>query len=222
MCGRFFSILTNDDLARVFGVRTGLNLQPRYNIAPTQTVLTLRADAAAALAAVPMRWGLVPGWAKAIGTTPLFNARIETAAEKPSFRTAWKARRCVVPASGWFEWMKTQGGGKQALAIRPADDAPLAFAGLWEVWQGGTTPATAGEGHWLESVTLLTEPARGAALSAVHERMPVLVAPAAVPAWIGAGTLAPVATDGLRIDPVDPAVGNVRNEGPALIVPRQP
>lgn len=222
MCGRFFSILTNDDLARVFGVRTGLNLQPRYNIAPTQTVLVLRAGRSAGLEAVPMRWGLVPGWAKTIGTAPLFNARIETAAEKPSFRAAWKARRCVVPASGWFEWMNTQGGSKQALAIRPADDAPLAFAGLWDVWHGGSASATAGQGHWLESVTLLTEPARGAALSAVHDRMPVLVAPGAAPAWIESGTLAAVGTEGLRIDPVDPAVGNVRNEDPALIVPRQP
>jgi putative SOS response-associated peptidase YedK len=211
VCGRFFSLLTNEDLARVFGVRTGLNLPARYNIAPTQAVPVLRkADQGEALVLVPMRWGLIPGWAKEIGTTPLFNARLETAAEKPSFRGAWRHRRCIVPASGWFEWQTLGRGPKQPFAIRPADDGLLAFAGLWEIWQGQ------GEGSWLESVTILTQPAQ-TDLSSLHDRMPVVVQNDALRAWIDQGEIVP--HNAFHFYPVGRAVGSVANDGTSLIEP---
>ena len=121
-------------------------LTPRFNIAPTQQVLSIRFADGRREAAV-VRWGLVPSWSKAPKWAPLINARAESVREKPAFRSAFKTRRCLVPASGFYEW-QTSGGGKQPYHITMANREPFALAGLWECWSG--------DGKALESCTLIT------------------------------------------------------------------
>ncbi len=217
MCGRFFSTLTNDELADAFGVVSRLNLPSRYNIAPTTPVTVVHMDEKGGRRLSPMRWGLVPSWAKEVGSVPLFNARSETVAEKPAFKGAFKYRRGLVPANGWYEWQKTGTKTKQAYAVHLANFAPLAMACIWEVWQGR------GEGSWLESCSILTTSAIGPA-AAVHERMPVLIDPADYAMWMtgvppALSTLSQSLVDRLMLTPVGPAVGNVANDGPALLQP---
>jgi putative SOS response-associated peptidase YedK len=123
--------------------RLGREIADRYNISPTQTTIVLRQDAEGAAELVPMRWGLVPAWSEALPKVPLINAKAETAHKLPSFRSAFKARRCVLPATAYYEFP-----GTRAFAIRPTDEEPILFAGLWEEWRGGDAP--------LLSCTMLT------------------------------------------------------------------
>jgi putative SOS response-associated peptidase YedK len=164
-----------------------------------------------------MRWGLIPSWAKdaSIGNK-LANARAETVAEKPAFRSAFKRRRCLIPASGFYEW-KPVAGRKQPYYIRPADDGLFAFAGLYEVW---SSP----EGL-LHTCTVLTTDAN-ALMREIHNRMPVIVAPEDYRRWLdpgnttGAGLgklLAPYPAEHMLAYPVSTRVNNARNEDPALI-----
>src|SRR5690348_1098517 len=138
MCGRFLQLSDPDELARVFGlVLEDLpGLVPRYNVAPTQAVAAVRLDGDKRVLTL-LRWGLIPSWAKdpKIGYS-LINARAETVAEKPAFRAAFKARRCLVPASGFYEWQATGARQKQPYHFRSKDGQPFAFAGLWERWPG--------------------------------------------------------------------------------------
>ena len=178
MCGRFTLRTPAHRLAEAFGVRELPNLRPRYNIAPSQDVVAIR-RAADGRELVSLRWGLIPFWAKeaAIGNR-MINARAETAAGKPAFRAAFRRRRCLVAADGFYEWQKTDGGPKQPYFIRLADDAPFAIAGLWERW-------SAPDGEAVESCTLLTTGANDL-LRPIHDRMPVILAPAAYDAWLDA------------------------------------
>lgn len=189
MCGRFLLTSPADAVRAAFGLdRAPGNLPPRRNIAPTQAILAIRlAEPDSASGAAPgsrepavLRWGLVPGWMKALPAgRPMINARVETAADKPFFRAAFRRRRCLVPADGWYEWTVAPGGGRQPRLIRLADPAarPFAFAGLWERWHGP------GGEHWLESVAILTRPALPG-LAAIHDRMPLVLAPEAHDAWL--------------------------------------
>jgi putative SOS response-associated peptidase YedK len=217
MCGRFFQTTPMEEMQIAFAVSSRLALPSRYNIAPTTPVLVVHLDEKGTRRLSPMRWGLVPSWAREVGTVPLFNARSETVAEKPAFKGAYKYRRGLVAANGWYEWQKTGAKTKQAYALHLANFAPLAFACIWEVWEGR------GEGSWLETCTILTTSAIGPA-AAVHERMPVLVEPGDYNLWMrgsppGFSALSQEIVDRICLTPVGPAVGNVMNEGPALLEP---
>ena len=214
MCGRFTVRTPAHRLAEAFGVDLRANLAPRYNIAPTQQVAVLRGDGFSML-----RWGLVPSWAKdpAIGSR-MINARAETVAEKPSFRAAFRQRRCLVLADGFYEWQKRSGGVKQPYYIRLADDRPFAFAGLWERWRRP-------EGGDLETCTIITTEANDA-LRPIHERMPVILPAADRAAWLDPGTaprealqamLRPYPGDAMTAFPISRLVNNVRNDEPACI-----
>ena len=154
MCGRFTLSTPASKLIEIFSVLRFPELTPRFNIAPTQLVICIRQSEGERTAA-PLRWGLVPSWAKdlSIGNR-MINARSETAAEKPSFRRAWKSRRCLIPASGFYEWEKLGGKKKQPWFIHAANEEPLAFAGLWESWQ--PKEETSDEASFVESCTILT------------------------------------------------------------------
>ena len=135
MCGRFAFYSPSEAAAALFGVTESIEVQPRYNIAPTQFVAAIRANDSSYRELVMLRWGLVPFWAKdpSIGNR-MINARAETVAEKPSFRAAYRDRRCLVLADGFYEWRK-QDGGKTPYFISAANGQPFAFAALWENWQ---------------------------------------------------------------------------------------
>jgi putative SOS response-associated peptidase YedK len=217
MCGRFSLHTDGAALAEQFGLPEVPALEPRYNIAPTQPVLVVRQeDGARRLRAV--QWGLVPSWADdpAMGAK-LINARGETVAEKPSFRSAFARRRCLVPADGFYEWQASgKGRPKQPYYIRMEDERPFAFAGLWEYWEGA-------EGA-LETCTIITtEP--NDLLRPLHNRMPVILPAADYAQWLDPDTprgplgalLRPYPPEEMSAYPVRRTVNNARHEGPECI-----
>jgi len=218
MCGRFILFATPVEVGDLFDVAP-VEWPPRYNIAPTQSVLACRADpASGARALVPLRWGLVPSWAKDLSSgVKAINARAETVADKPTFRAAFKARRCLIPASGYYEW-KHEGKAKRPHFIHPARGGLFAFAGLWDVWAKGAAP--------VESCSIITTEANEATRH-LHERMPVILDPSHFAAWLDPLTpalalhelLRPCTPERIATHPVAPLVGNVKNEGPELVAP---
>ena len=223
MCGRFAFYSPHEAVVRLFGVADRApDVEPRYNIAPTTYIATVRAphdDPARQLAM--LYWGLVPFWAKdrAIGAR-MINARGETLREKPSFRNAYKRRRCLVLADGYYEWQRSA-STKQPYYIQPGSLEPMAIAGLWETWRD---PAN---DDLLESCTLVTTSPLPS-IAHIHDRMPVVLPPASYAEWLD-----PANTDVDRLDrllppnpaialvarPVGRQVNNARNEGPGLIEP---
>ena len=191
MCGRFTLTSTPEALAERFGLDAPPALAPRYNIAPGQDVLAVRLDGEVRRADW-LRWGLVPAWSEKATPSgpPLINARAETAAEKPAFRDAYRARRCIVPASGFYEWA-ARGDFRQPYWIAARDGDPFGIAALWERWH-------APDGARLETCALLTTDAT-AQLAELHPRMPAILAPDAYAAW-----LAPASDPGALADPVRP------------------
>ncbi len=180
MCGRFTLTDPDANLAVQFNLPELPDLAPRYNIAPTQPVAAVRLDNRSGSRELAMlRWGLIPFWAKdpAIGSK-LINARSETAAEKPAFRAAFRKRRCLVLADGFYEWQK-QDGVKQPFYIRLRGGQPYAFAGLWEFWKGP-------DGEAVETCTLLTTQPNDL-VREVHNRMPVILRPADYDLWLNPG-----------------------------------
>lgn len=178
MCGRFVLMTPGKSLAERFGLEEIPDLQPHYNIAPTQMVVVIRLDRdTLQRRLVQMKWGLIPFWAKdaSIGNR-LINARGESAAEKPAFRAAFKTRRCLVPTDGFYEWKKQEGTRKQPYLVRNADGSPFAFAGLWERWTGP-------EGEIIESCTILTTDANDLTRP-IHDRMPVILHPKDYDLWL--------------------------------------
>ena len=167
MCGRFTFAISPELLAEVFGVPVLEEIPRRYNIAPSQPVPILREAATGGRYLSSVRWGLVPHWAKdlSIGNR-MINARCETVHEKPAFRQAIRARRCIVPASGFFEWAASP-AGKSPHYVTMRDGSPLAFAGIWDSWR---TP----EGEILETCAILTTTANSL-MAPLHDRMPVLL-----------------------------------------------
>ncbi|MEO9079654.1 MAG: SOS response-associated peptidase [Rhodanobacter sp.] len=226
MCGRY-SLFGPVSLSRAakaalaqldVDMESALNQrEPQYNIAPTQKAPIL-AHAEGAYAVQATRWGLIPSWAKddKIGSK-LINARVETVAEKPSFRAAFKKRRCLVPASGYFEW-KGEAGHKQPYFIHdPAGDL-LLFAGLWEGWK------PANEAEWLHTFTIITgEP--GKVSGDIHDRQPVILPPESWQEWltdvpdVAADVLHQAPEADLKYYAVPKAVGSPRNRGPELVRP---
>lgn len=220
MCGRYTLTHTVTDLGRIFDFEERPNLPPRYNIAPTQNVAAVRRrDGGREL--VLLRWGLVPFWAEAPDGSPLINARADGVLGKPSFRHAMRGRRCLLPADGFYEWEKRPDGSKQPYRIVRRDRAPFAFAGLWETWKPKDGP-----GEPLESTAIVTTTAN-AALSFLHERMPVILDPGDWDAWLdpanppdaAATLLRPCPDDWLEAYPVDRRVNSVRNDDEGCIAP---
>lgn len=175
MCGRFNLLVDAQAVADLYDV-TVIQLAPRYNIAPTQPIAAVRINQAGNREFTHFYWGLIPSWSKdpSFGAR-LINARSETAHEKPSFRSAFKRRRCVIPASGFYEWQKTP-TGKQPMHIHHADNEILSFAGLWEYWADAN-------GNEIESCTILTC-APNAFMSPLHNRMPVILETADLELWL--------------------------------------
>jgi putative SOS response-associated peptidase YedK len=176
MCGRFTLHTPESRLREVFNLETSrpLGLKPRYNIAPSQQVPIIR-DTESAREMKMARWGLIPHWSKEPKTKySTINARIETVAEKPTYRTSFKHRRCLIPADGFYEW-KPINGRKIPHHIRMRDGGVFAMAGLWDHWQG--------EGEDLESCTIIVMPAN-AVITPLHERMPAIIAPAQYDLWL--------------------------------------
>lgn len=233
MCGRYTSTSTVTDLAEIFDVDE-VRTEPlplRFNVAPSLPVysVALRRDGRRALGA--MRWGLIPSWAKAasIGNR-MINARAETVETKPAYRAALARRRCLLPADAFYEWQRrTRSDGraaaKLAYAIRRRDGAPMALAGLWEVWRD----PEAGDAEPVRSCAIVTTEAN-AVMAPIHDRMPVVVAPEDWSIWLDPATpitaaralLRPAPPDWLEAYAVSSLVNNVANEGPELLQPLPP
>jgi putative SOS response-associated peptidase YedK len=219
MCGRYAQYSPADAIADLFGATLEIEGgAPRYNAAPMQWLPVIRRRPSGERVLQTLRWGLLPSWAKdETIAARLINARAETLAEKPAFRAAYRARRCIVPADGFYEWAKRP-DGKQPYFIHARDGAMLAFAGLWERW---TRPE---DEEVIDSFTIVTTEANPG-LQPLHDRMPVILAPEVAEVWLDRATdlarlselLAPCPEQRLAIYPVSRAVGNVRNEGPELI-----
>jgi len=214
MCGRFAFYSPSEATAALFATSGSLDVKPRYNIAPTQDIAAICLDEDGSRKLKFLRWGLVPSWAKdpTIGNR-MINARAETVAEKPSFRAAYRRRRCLVLADGFYEWRK-EGSGKTPYFISHVDGTPFAFAGLWEHWQDKENDAT------LESATLITT-AANEFMTPLHDRMPITLDPARADAWLAGGdeTIQSAVQDAprLRAWAVGREVNNPRNEGVNLI-----
>lgn len=245
MCGRYAASASPERLADAFGVVDifdGLP-GPDYNVAPTVSVPAVfeRVDAKTGEVRrrlAPLTWGLVPSWAKdrRVGAR-MINARVETVADKPAFRRAFAARRCLLPADGFYEWYTPEGVAdtpkgkvrKQPFFLHRADGGLLVMAGLYEIWRDPSRePAV--EGAWLRTCTVITTRATDAA-GHVHERMPMVVDPAAVDAWLDPTRTEPdralalldtTQAGALQADAVSTAVNHVKNNDPSLVQPISP
>lgn len=213
MCGRFTQIFSWDDLVRRMELVVPASpITKRYNIAPTQEVAVVRAAEEGGAEGTLLRWGLIPFWAKDEGIgSKLINARAETVDSKPSFRAALKSRRCLIPASGFYEWTAAQDGKKQPYYITPVEGL-LFFAGLWERWE----PA---DGQTIETCTIITTQA-SSRISSLHSRMPVMLNEEARSAWLHAeqkpselrALFDPHSSEQLQIYPVSRIVNNPNND----------
>lgn len=244
MCGRYLLYADPAKLQAAFGFNEfselPRDLPPRFNVAPSQGVplvrhrkalvpstygagrelsIIRRADGSAERELVVARWGLIPSWAKdaSIGYK-MINARAETAADKPALKGAFRARRAIIPASGFYEWKRRGSGPKQPYLIRRKDGEPLGFAGLWEAWTDRST------GEVVTTCTILTC-APNALMAELHDRMPVILDTADYEAWLnpvdprGPELLRPCPDDLLEAIPVSTRVNSPKNEGPDLIQP---
>lgn len=225
MCGRYTLRHPQRLDPAVFGVDAWPVLVPRHNIAPGTEVLLVR-DVEGTRAATLAQWGLIPSWAKdpSIGDR-LANARGETLAEKPSFRSAWKARRALMPADGFFEWQKVEGAStKQPWYLTMADGAPFALGALWESWRSS-------EGATVISCCVITT-VPNALMQPIHERMPVIVPRQAWARWLGGGDatgapppselLAPYVADGMTAWKVSTLVNAPGREDARVVEPLAP
>ena len=217
MCGRYAQRSDPKRLAKEFKVAEVLNVEPRYNIAPTQVVLAVR-ESPGGREMTLYKWGLVPSWARdaSVGAK-LINARGETVTEKPSFREAFRRRRCVIPADGFYEWQRKD-GRKQPFFFRMRDERPFGFAGLWERWEGEG-------GEVINSCAVLTTEANEV-LRPVHDRMPVILHPDDYELWLGAEArelglvkemLRPYPAEEMVGYPVGRGVNSPRNQGAGLL-----
>lgn len=247
MCGRYASTRDPEDLARHFHVAdrpVGESLAPSWNVAPTDDVWAVlertahgEDDTAPARRELrPLRWGLVPSWAKDVKIgARMINARVETLHEKPAFRRAFTRRRCLLPADGFYEWqpVKAEDTGrtrKQPYFIHPEDGRVMALAGLYEYWRDPQVKADEDPAAWLMTCTVITTDATDAA-GRVHPRMPLALTEDRYDAWLDPAHQDPdelrallrSPADGrLEVRPVSPAVNDARNDGPHLLDPITP
>lgn len=224
MCGRYTLIANAEAIRLLFEIPAFDErlVVPRYNIAPTQPIVLVRSGSKGR-ELMPARWGLIPWWAKDLKTLPLMvNARAEQVAEKPAFRDAFKYRRCLIPASGFYEWQARGKAPKQpflasAGPIRQGGDELLAFAGLWETWHGP-------DGSEIDSATIIVTDAN-ATLASIHDRMPVVVPPEDFATWLSPKSdaaelqnlLKPAPERLLTLTPVSTRVNSADNDEPSLI-----
>ncbi|KAB1074748.1 SOS response-associated peptidase [Methylobacterium planeticum] len=223
MCGRFFIAQAPEIFREFYGYPERPNFPGRYNVAPTQPVAVVLAEAGERRFRL-MRWGFWPGWLKDPKDFPLvINARVETVQEKPTFRGALRHRRCIVLADGFYEWRR-EGTGRNAVKtpfkISRQDGAPMALAGLWENWIGA-------DGSEIDTAAIVTTGANGT-MAAVHDRMPAILAPETIGPWLdtrtvdareAAGLCRPCPDAWLRLEPVSARVNDARNDDASLIVP---
>ncbi|MCG8348455.1 MAG: SOS response-associated peptidase [Chloroflexales bacterium] len=218
MCGRYSLQASGAAVAEQFQLIEVPELTPRYNIAPTQPVAVVRASANGNTLHM-LRWGLIPSWSKdSSASARMINARSETAAEKPSFRAAFKQRRCLIPANGFFEW-QGKGRQKQPFYFQLDDSQLFAFAGLWEGWKGPD--------GLVETCTILTTSANDL-LQPIHDRMPVIIDPANYGLWLDSSLhdpdplqdlFQPYPAAAMRAYPVSTVVNKPANETPQCIAP---
>ncbi len=219
MCGRLVQSFAENDLEDLLGPLTGPTIPIRYNLAPGQPLAIVREQGGHRMLAL-VRWGLIPSSARDPGVaSKLINARAETLEERGAFREAFRRRRCIVPASGFYEWEKL-GKQRQPLYYRGLNDEPLALAGLWESWRnpGGET---------VETATIVTVAANDL-IAPVHDRMPAILRGEAIAAWLdpraseGASLkalLVPLAGGALAVRPVSSRVNSPKSDGPECIEP---
>ena len=223
MCGRFTLTTPAQTLQQIFDLRETPDLPPRYNIAPSEAIATVRLPERQTGRRLDLlRWGLVPPWAKEpdVGAR-MINARAETAATLPAFRAAFRRRRCLIPADGFYEWQQVNHCGKQPFYLRLRDGQPFAFAGLWEHWTGP-------HGEALDTCTILTT-APNELLRPIHNRMPVILDPQEWDLWLDPAVqdparlqplLRPYPADQMIGFPVSQVVNHPANDHAACIVPR--
>ena len=219
MCGRFYLDVAAEELARVFELPEVPDLLSRYNIAPSQSVGAVRVGAEGR-EWVNLYWGLIPFWAKdkKFGYRTI-NARAESVESKPAFRAAFKSHRCIIPSSGFYEW-QTLPDGKQPYCLHPTQGGLFAFAGLYEHWEGE-------DDEVIDSCTIIVTEAN-AVVSAIHDRMPVILPPAAFSTWLDPALrdparlkplLAPYPAEAIATYPVSRRVNNPRNDDPTCLAP---
>lgn len=220
MCGRFAISLPDDAMARLFQAAPAndLPLIPNFNVCPTTLIHVIYRESAENMGQrrlVPMRWGFIPRWYKTPTDGPLLiNARAETIAEKPAFREACRQRRCLIPADGFYEWFRPEGGEKQPWYIQPSGEGPMVFAGIWQDWEHG--------GERLSSCAMVTTEATGR-MADIHHRIPVILQPEDWGKWLGeeghgaALLMKPAPDQSLRFHRVGKAVNSNRASGPELI-----
>jgi putative SOS response-associated peptidase YedK len=217
MCGRYELHTQPAAMALAFGLKYPPEITARYNIAPTQQVPIIRRNADGERELSQVRWGLVPFWAKdpSVGSK-MINARAETVVSKPGFGDAYKKLRCLIPASGFYEWGKMTDGTKQPVRVAMVDDRPFAFAGLWSRW--GSKDAE------IETCTIITTEANELCQH-VHDRMPVILAAENYVRWLDtadadpADLLRPYPSDAMRAYPVSTKVNSPKNDDESLIEP---
>ena len=224
MCGRLFQSLAQQQIFTMYTLPDSiqrLDPEPRYNGAPTQEFVLCRLDENGTRSMAVLRWGLVPSWARdpRIGAR-LINARAETVQQKPAFRSAFRSRRCLIPANGWFEWRRggRNGGVKQPFFLALEDGSPASFAALWERWSR--------DGQHLETFTIVTTVA-SPVLSDIHDRQPVVIDPDDFADWLDPDTPMETLQEIIRtphdgpyeIRPVSDRVNRVSNDTPDILAP---
>lgn len=217
MCGRFVADIPADELKKIFALIETPQLEPRFNVAPTQQVAAVRNDGDRNRLDL-LRWGFVPSWSKDLSFgSHLINARSETVAEKPAFRHAIKYRRCIIPSSGFYEWDHSA-GKKQPYYIQLADQAPMCLAGLWESWK-------APDDRVIETFAILTT-AANKLIEPIHDRMPVILHPDIFTLWLSHNMHAPeqlqllyrpYPAEEMTVHKVPDLVNNARFDSPACI-----
>ena len=222
MCGRYTLTVTPELLRKLFGFDVTPNFAPRFNIAPTQPSPVVRGTSGGGRRVDLLRWGLIPSWSKdASIASKLINARGETVAAKPSFRSAYAERRCLIPADGFYEW-RTEDGKKQPYRIGFKGGGAFAFAGLWESWVAPDGATNAGE--TVETFAIVTTDANPK-IRPIHHRMPVIVDPGDYDLWLGGepqaaqAVIRPFPPDDMAFYRVTTRVNNVRNDDDFCIAP---
>jgi putative SOS response-associated peptidase YedK len=220
MCGRFTISVEPGELAEVLGVEFIPDVRKRYNVAPTQTILAARMTDAGKREAVLFHWGLIPSWSKDSKIQySTINAKSETAARMPAFRSAFKCRRCIIPADGFFEWEK-RGKAKFPHSFHRKDRKAFVFAGLWERWEPES-------GDAIESCTVMTTEANSVVMP-FHDRMPVILTGDSADRWLKPGDISPeVAEELLKPAPaaflidqeVSTIVNSPKTDSPQCIEP---
>ena len=223
MCGRYAATLPPEMMVELFNLFNRMDYPPRYNIKPTEPIIAIWEQQGRRTAQL-VRWGFVPGWVKDPRQFPLLiNARAETMRDKPAFRDSLRNQRCIIPASGYYEWKKGPDGSRQRYYITMADGSPMAFAGLYATWSGP-------EGEEVDTAAIVTVDA-SAEVATIYDRMPAILRGDAIAAWLNtrevearhAVQLAlPLPEGSIRSHPVARDVGSSQAEGPKLIEPVEP